>query len=134
MPSQFVTRENVALASGFSAAVPDVGAAHMPTATASAASATHGSQSCGASRGASGTVAAAVRQHFVDRVDLDPDVADVAQALLRILGETAEQQPANRTRASPAGSADQSGSRSRILAIESETVSPANATRPVSIS
>ena len=33
-----------------------------------------------------------------------------------------------------AGSADQSGSRSRILAIESETVSPANVTRPVNIS
>ena len=33
-----------------------------------------------------------------------------------------------------AGSADQSGSRSRILAIVSETVSPANAARPVSIS
>ena len=33
-----------------------------------------------------------------------------------------------------AGSADQSGSRSRIFAIVSETVSPANATRPVSIS
>ena len=33
-----------------------------------------------------------------------------------------------------AGSADQSGSRSRILAIESETVSPANAMRPVNIS
>ena len=32
------------------------------------------------------------------------------------------------------GSADQSGSRSRILAIESETVSPANVTRPVTIS
>ena len=32
-----------------------------------------------------------------------------------------------------AGSADHSGSRSRILAIESETVSPANVTRPVNI-
>ena len=33
-----------------------------------------------------------------------------------------------------AGSADQSGSRSRIFAIVSETVSPGNARRPVSIS
>ena len=33
-----------------------------------------------------------------------------------------------------AGSADQSGSRSRIFAIESDIVSPANATRPVNIS
>ena len=33
-----------------------------------------------------------------------------------------------------AGNADQSGSRSRIFAIESETVSPGNVTRPVSIS
>jgi len=33
-----------------------------------------------------------------------------------------------------AGNANQSGSRSRIFAIESETVSPANATRPVNIS
>ena len=35
------------------------------------------------------------RQHLVDRVDLDSHVADVAQALPRILGETADQEPSD---------------------------------------
>ena len=47
-------------------------------------------------RGAAVTVGA--RQHFVHRVDLDPDVADVPQALLRILRQAAEQKPPNRHR------------------------------------
>ena len=51
-----------------------------------------------------------------------------------ILREAAEQAAVERTPGVAAGSADQSGSRSRIVAIVSETVSPANATRPVSIS
>ena len=54
----------------------------------------------------------------------------------RFLGslvETTEQQAPDRRRGR-SGSADQSGSRSRILAIESEIVSPAKATRPVTIS
>ena len=71
-------------------------------------------------------------KRLVHAVDLDPHVADVSQALLRVLGQTR-----NNSRRTDGGvvtgSADQSGSRSSIFAIESETVSPANATRPVNI-
>ena len=57
-------------------------ASHVPTATASTTSATQGSQVVAAP----GTSErhqrrGRARQHFVDRVDLDPDVTDISQAL-----------------------------------------------------
>ena len=62
--------------------------------------------SCGSSREREAPPSPSeLRQRLVDRVDLDPDVADVSQALLRILREAAEQQPSNgrgrRRRAAP---------------------------------
>ena len=136
VPSQSVKRENCALASGFSWMIAGRRASHTPTAAASDGERDpRQPRRAGLRRGTRrrrhvGTS----RQHLVDRVDLDPDVADVSQALLRILGEAAEQEPSNRRAGVAAGSADQSGSRSRIFAIVSETVSPGNARRPVSIS
>ena len=106
---------------------------HRPTSAASVASPIHGSHHLSPLVPERRSRQAGARQNLVDRVDLDPDVADISQPLLRILGEAAKQQPPN-GRGVVAGSADQSGSRSRIFAIESETVSPANVTRPVNIS
>ena len=73
------------------------------------------------------------RLRFVAFVDFNPDVADISQALLRILREAAPQQPPNPSGVA-AGRADQSGSRSRILPIVSDAVSPPKARRPVNIS
>src|SRR4029077_5655691 len=57
-------------------------------------------------------------------------------SLSRFFGSFARQRDNNRRMGAgvAAGRADQSGSRSRILAIVSETVSPGNARRPVNIS
>ena len=71
---------------------------------------------------------------LLDRlVDFDARVADIAQPALRILLEASPQQPSI-DRGVAGGQAVQSGSRSRIAAIVSDTVSPANASAPVSIS
>ena len=57
------------------------------------------------------TVPRRSRAAFVDRVDLDPDVADISQTLLRILRQ-APTRSRRITSGVAAGSADQSGSRS----------------------
>ena len=51
---------------------------------------------------------------------LEPHVADVARALGRVLAQAAAQDRRARARGTPAGSADQSGSRSRTRAIRSD--------------
>ena len=85
VPGQFVTRENVALASGFSAgrAGPRrrAPARHDATPPRAPTSATHGSHGSHAPGASAGIVGRRRRQHVVHRVDLDPDVADVAQPL-----------------------------------------------------
>ena len=75
------------------------------------------------------------RADRVDRLlfELDSCVGDVVQAPLWIFLEASSQQPPD-ARGVAAGSARQSGSRSRIAATVSDTVSPANARRPVNIS
>ena len=54
-------------------------------ATSAASDPTHGSHVCHVLRAAGAVVTSSAGNHFVDRVDLDPDVTDVSQALLRIL-------------------------------------------------
>ena len=103
VPSQFVTRENVALASGFSPTLRRRRPSRFPhdryrrrarRAPPTAATSQRARRSGRLGR------RGRPRQHLVDRVDLDPDVADIPQALLRILRQTAEQEPSNRLRAS----------------------------------
>ena len=136
VPSQSVKRVNWALASGLAARRSDPAASarlparrpprRAPRAPPTAASLRHRRRP-EATRG--------------QRRSLPDSAASIAsisirtspislQSLLRILGEAAAQEPSNRPQASPAGSADQSGSRSRIFAIVSETVSPGNGDAP----
>ena len=101
-----VKRENCALASGFSGMIAGRRTSHTPTPATS-----DRERNPRQPRRARALPAAARRwprplsvQRLVDRVDLDPDVADVPQALLRILGETSEQAAVESARAWPPGS------------------------------
>ena len=136
VPSQSVKREKCALASGFSRRRRGATPPTRPELAASATSATHGSHVARVPRQRRrATLGLGARHHFVDRVDLDPDVADVAQPLLRDPSQAAEQEPANRRRgrrrAAPTSPARARG----CAAIVSETVSRRRTrARPVSIS
>ena len=76
---------------------------------------------------------ACTRRHRGGIVDIEDRIGDVVQALRRILAQA----PSSSVRTDAgvaAGSAAQSGSRSRTLTSVSDIVSPSNARRPVSIS
>ena len=137
VPLQSVTRANVALASGFPAT--SMGtlrqASHATTAAASAISATHGSHFNQAFAGAARapcTSGVAGSTSCIAAISIRASPI----SLRRCFGSFARQRSRSRRIGAgvAAGNADQSGSRSRIFAIESDIVSPANVTRPASIS
>ena len=67
-------------------------------------------------------------------VELDHRVADIAQALARILFETALAAILELRAGTDDGSTDQGGSRSSVAAMVSDAVGPANGDWPLSIS
>ena len=134
VPSQSVKRENCALASGSSSSVIGRRASHTPTAPASVASAIHGSHFARPFTEAAADPTSAV-PGSTSSIALS-SILTSPISLRRCFGSLARHRSNSRRMDGgvAAGSADQSGSRSRIFAIVSEAVSPGNVRRPVSIS
>ncbi len=135
VPSQSVKRVNWALARGFSNAVTGRRASQTPTLTASATSATHGNHVARVFAEAGGDVVTSETPGNASSI-ASISILTSPISLRRCLGSFARQRSRSRRMGTgvAAGRADQSGSRSRIFPIVSDTVSPANATRPVNIS
>ena len=134
-PPQSVKREKVGLASGSSRLSAERRPVHTATPTVSTPTAIHGSHVArlfaGAGDAPSGSDAHGSLSSIASISILTSPISR-----RRCLESFARQRNKSRRigRGVAAGSADQSGSRSRIFPIVSEVVSPSNGTRPVNIS
>ncbi len=135
VPSQSVSQANVALSRGFGGGAAGRRACSATNAAASTITATHGSHLSQARAGAAGAARTRATPGTTSAI-ASISIRTSPMSRRRPFGSFVKQRSRSRRIGSGvvAGSADQSGSRSRILAIESGIVSPGNATRPVTIS
>ena len=134
-PSQSVSLEKCALASGFSGAAAGRRATHALRPAASARTATHGSHAVRRFSPAGGASVGLAISGFGSSPPSSSSLT-LPISLSRCFGSFARHRRNNRRTDDgvAVGRADQSGSRSRILPTMSAAVSPAKVTRPVSIS